>query len=42
MYNFGDFYGNTEIGGAYQAGTIFKITASDTLTTLYSFCAETQ
>ncbi|MGA8152256.1 MAG: choice-of-anchor tandem repeat GloVer-containing protein [Terriglobales bacterium] len=35
----GDFYGTTEEGGKYQWGTIFKIDASGTLTTLYSFCA---
>jgi len=43
----GDFYGTTEAGGANGggtigngAGTVFKITASGTLTTLYSFCAQ--
>lgn len=35
----GDFYGTTQSGGAYGAGTVFKITASGALTTLYSFCA---
>jgi uncharacterized repeat protein (TIGR03803 family) len=38
----GDFYGTTEQGGVGNAngryGTIFKITASGNLTTLYSFC----
>jgi uncharacterized repeat protein (TIGR03803 family) len=41
----GSFYGTTEYGGAnnncysgYGCGTIFKITASGTLTTIYSFC----
>jgi uncharacterized repeat protein (TIGR03803 family) len=33
----GDFYGTTFLGGAYDGGTVFSITASDTLTTLYSF-----
>src|SRR5580658_9658731 len=33
----GDFYGTTFIGGAYDGGTVFSITASGTLTTLYSF-----
>jgi uncharacterized repeat protein (TIGR03803 family) len=34
----GNFFGTTEVGGAYGAGTIFKITPGGTLTTLYSFC----
>jgi uncharacterized repeat protein (TIGR03803 family) len=34
-----NFYGTTSQGGAYQSGTIFKMTPSGTLTTLYSFCA---
>jgi len=39
----GNLYGTTEGGGANGggAGTVFKITASGKLTTLYSFCAET-
>jgi uncharacterized repeat protein (TIGR03803 family) len=46
----GDFYGTTAAGGAASAacssevelgcGTIFKITPSGTLTTLYSFCPQ--
>jgi uncharacterized repeat protein (TIGR03803 family) len=36
----GDFYGTTSVGGAHNGGTIFKITPSGTLTTLYSFCAQ--
>jgi uncharacterized repeat protein (TIGR03803 family) len=40
----GDFYGTTGYGGAnagqYCCGTIFKITPSGTLTTLYSFCSQ--
>jgi uncharacterized repeat protein (TIGR03803 family) len=37
----GDFYGTAYSGGAYQgSGTVFKITPSGTLTTLYSFCAQ--
>jgi uncharacterized repeat protein (TIGR03803 family) len=36
----GDFYGTTVGGGADGAGTVFKITPSGTLTTLYSFCAQ--
>ncbi len=33
----GDLYGTTISGGAYDGGTIFKITLGGTLTTLYSF-----
>ena len=45
----GNFYGTTYLGGAnscmisgtnYGCGTVFKITPSGTLTTLYSFCAQ--
>jgi uncharacterized repeat protein (TIGR03803 family) len=36
----GNFYGTTGAGGAYNGGTVFKITPSGNLTTLYSFCAE--
>jgi uncharacterized protein (TIGR03437 family) len=36
----GNFYGATETGGPNKAGTIFKITAGGTLTTLYSFCSQ--
>jgi hypothetical protein len=37
----GDFYGTTEDGGAWRiGGTVFKITPYATLTTLYSFCAQ--
>jgi uncharacterized repeat protein (TIGR03803 family) len=36
----GDFYGTAYLGGAYGAGTIFKITPSGTLTTVYSFCSQ--
>src|ERR1022692_4291124 len=35
-----DFYGTTAAGGANGYGTIFKITRSGTLTTLYSFCSQ--
>jgi uncharacterized repeat protein (TIGR03803 family) len=38
----GDFYGTTSNGGAYDNGTVFKITPSGTLTTLYSFCAQSE
>jgi uncharacterized repeat protein (TIGR03803 family) len=33
----GNFYGTTYFGGAYDWGTVFKMTPSGTLTTLYSF-----
>lgn len=42
----GDFYGTTYYGGAnvgtdgFAAGTVFKMTPSGMLTTLYSFCGE--
>jgi uncharacterized repeat protein (TIGR03803 family) len=42
----GDFYGTTEFGGNanvlcfYGCGTVFKITPSGTLTTLYRFCSQ--
>jgi uncharacterized repeat protein (TIGR03803 family) len=39
----GNFYGTTGGGGTngYGNGTVFKITAGGTLTTLYNFCAQT-
>ena len=37
----GNFYGTTLSGGANGDGTVFKITSSGTLTTLYSFCSQT-
>jgi uncharacterized repeat protein (TIGR03803 family) len=36
----GNLYGTTESGGSYGYGTVFKITLSGTLTTLYSFCSQ--
>ena len=36
----GNLYGTTESGGASSAGTVFKITSTGTLTTLYSFCSQ--
>ena len=36
----GDFYGTARNGGANSGGTVFEITPSGTLTTLYSFCSE--
>ena len=35
----GDLYGTTQYGGAYGHGTVFALTLSGILTTLYSFCA---
>ena len=37
----GDLYGTTWGGGAKNAGTVFKITPAGILTTLYSFCSQT-
>jgi|HubBroStandDraft_1064217.scaffolds.fasta_scaffold105028_2 uncharacterized repeat protein (TIGR03803 family) len=36
----GNQYGTTEYGGANGEGTVFKITPSGALTTLYSFCSQ--
>jgi uncharacterized repeat protein (TIGR03803 family) len=36
----GDLYGTTSLGGAFDGGTIFKITPQGVLTPLYSFCAQ--
>ncbi len=36
----GNFYGTTWTGGAYNEGTIFRITPSGVYSRLYSFCAE--
>jgi uncharacterized repeat protein (TIGR03803 family) len=36
----GDLYGTTVDGGAHGQGTVFKITPSGTLTTVYSFCSK--
>ncbi len=33
----GNFYGVTDLGGAYDYGTVFKVATNGTLTTLYSF-----
>lgn len=33
----GDFYGTTAGGGKYAAGTVFKVTSTGTLTTLWNF-----
>jgi len=37
----GNFYGTTWEGGANGGGTVFKMTPAGTLTTLYSFCSQT-
>jgi len=37
----GNFYGATYGGGANQFGTVFEITPTGILTTLYSFCSQT-
>jgi len=34
----GNFYGTTLSGGQYGQGTVFKVTTTGSLTTLYSFC----
>lgn len=36
----GNFYGTTVMGGAYNWGTVFKITPTGELATLYSFCSQ--
>jgi uncharacterized repeat protein (TIGR03803 family) len=36
----GNLYGIMDVGGANGSGTIFKITPSGTLTTLYNFCSQ--
>ena len=36
----GNFYGTTFYGGANNAGTVFTITPPGTLTTIYSFCSQ--
>jgi uncharacterized repeat protein (TIGR03803 family) len=36
----GNLYGTTEGGGVNGEGTVFKVTPTGTLTTLYSFCAK--
>jgi len=35
----GNFYGTTMVGGANGQGTVFKLTPTGKLTTIYSFCA---
>jgi uncharacterized repeat protein (TIGR03803 family) len=38
----GNFYGTTSTFGANDGGTVFKMTPSGTLTTLYNFCAQAE
>lgn len=40
--NDGNFYGATTEGGAYEGGTVFKLTPDGVLNTLYSFCSQGQ
>jgi uncharacterized repeat protein (TIGR03803 family) len=37
----GNFYGATQAGGKYGQGSVFYITPTGALTTVYSFCAKT-
>jgi uncharacterized repeat protein (TIGR03803 family) len=37
----GNLYGTTARGGPYGKGTVFKLTRSGSLTTLYNFCSQT-
>ena len=36
----GNFYGTTEGGGSNGGGTIYMITPSGVLSTLYNFCSQ--
>src|SRR5579863_9338622 len=36
----GNFYGATSTGGASAGGTVFKVTPAGKITTLYSFCSQ--
>jgi len=36
----GSFYGTTYAGGVYDDGTVFRITPTGVVTTLYSFCVQ--
>jgi uncharacterized repeat protein (TIGR03803 family) len=38
----GDFYGTTNAGGDGDQGTVFKITATGTLTVLHRFCSQSE
>ncbi|MFY9742194.1 MAG: choice-of-anchor tandem repeat GloVer-containing protein [Candidatus Sulfotelmatobacter sp.] len=37
----GNLYGTTSSGGAHASGTVFEMGSNDKLTTLYSFCSQT-
>jgi len=37
----GNFYGTTSQGGAHGRGTVFKLSPKGALTTLYTFCSQT-
>jgi uncharacterized repeat protein (TIGR03803 family) len=37
----GNFYGTTNFGGSNGGGTVFEISATGTVTTLYNFCSQT-
>jgi uncharacterized repeat protein (TIGR03803 family) len=37
----GDFYGTASAGGSNNLGTVFKISTGGSITTLYSFCSQT-
>lgn len=36
----GNLYGTTQEGGAYNSGTVFRITLDGTLTKIYDFCSQ--
>lgn len=36
----GNLYGTSEFGGAYGSGSVFSVTPTGTVTTLYSFCSQ--
>src|SRR5579872_3530376 len=38
----GNLYGTTQYGGKNDFGTVFRLSLSGTLTTLYSFCSQSQ
>lgn len=37
----GNFYGTSSVGGTNDGGTVFRMTPTGKLTTLYNFCAQT-
>ena len=38
----GNLYGTTSAGGAHGQGSVFKVTPTGTVATLYSFCAKSR